>query len=776
MTNITTLEKNKCNGCSACYNVCPSNAITLQKNNEGFLYPQIDNDKCTNCGLCVKSCSALNTKYLNNSKPNCYAYKAPDKIRLNSASGGAFTTLAEHFIQNGGYVCGAIWDSDWSVKHIVSNKIQDLEKMKNSKYIQSDLKQCYSEIKTLLKNDKKVLFSGTPCQIAGLKSFLNKNFNNLFCIEILCHGVPSPKVFQKYLQENYNVKEIKNINLRSKHLIGCRPSHVELTLNNSKKYIHAHNDIFYKAFLSDISLRKSCYSCQFNKLPRQGDITIGDFWGIERFNKKIDDKKGVSLILENNHTAKTLIQILQNNSYFIKKTPLKVAFKMNPNIRTATKEHKNRDLFFKYLDKYSLNDTLDYTLNDKADCMIINYWFAENYGAILTCYGLQCLLEKLNKKTKVINYIPSNFKHDENNFCYKFANKYLNLTNPCKDYNDLLNLNKYCNTFITGSDQVFNHNIMKGLSGNSSQYIYLLDFIKSYNKKISFSASTGEFYKNYNNEKQLYLNHYLQQFDNLSVREFEAQQILKNEFNLNSDVILDPVFNIPLETLNKMSYKYDNKYNEKYIAYYGLQYWENSWELEFAKEISKKLNLPLKIMNFDKHIEVEEWLSFIKNSEFFISNSYHAITFSIIFNRPFVQSINHSSQERFNSLFKILNLKNNSVSKFDIVNWNNVLIERDWNKTNSIIQHEILRNSKWIENAINKEKTQIKNVDIINYHIAKDIIDAKENLINNKDQIYFNYYICKILSKILFGKTRKYYKKKRLKIKEKIRELRSING
>lgn len=771
--NIKTLKDTECTGCGACLNVCPVGAISMLENSEGFLYPQIDEEKCMNCGLCKKTCPAINPNYKNNKSPECYAYMASDEERLKSSSGGAFPVLAHWFINNGGYVAGAVWTKDYQVEHIVSNNLDDIERMRNSKYLQSDTKNCYKEIKQLLEDDKKVLFTGTPCQVAGLKLFLQKDYNELYCVDVICHGVPSPKIFKKYIDENYDRNEIKSINLRAKHLIGVRPWHVEIGYSNNKEYILTGDDIFYKAFLYDIALRKSCTNCNFAKLPRQGDITIGDFWGIELYDKHIDDKKGVSVLLSNNKQGETLLKVFKQNKKFIKKVPLKYSLKKNPQIYKPVTPHKNRDMFFDLLDKESLKDTLDYCLNDKCDCMIINYWSAKNYGAILTCFGLQTLLENLNKKTKVINFVPEQNKSNKvKTFSQKFAEKYLNLTKECNNYDDLINLNNCCNAFITGSDQVFNFRIMRGESNKLSPYIYLLDFVNSKNKKLSFSASTGFFYKLYNNEVKLYMEHFLKQFDEISVREFEAQKILKNEFDLDSTQIIDPVFNIPKDKLYNMCSKYDDKYQrEKYVGYFGLQYWKDNWEFDLAKKISEKLNLPLKIMDFNVSTDVEEWLSFIKNSEFFISNSYHGIAFSIIFNRPFVQAINVSSQERFNSLFKLLEIENNSVSKFDIINWDELLTTRDWEKINKIIKEETTRSSEWLKNALSKEHIQTKNnQDVINYQIAKSII--LKNALKQKRIISLKYIKYKILSKILFGKKRKYYKNKRIKFKNKIKELK----
>ena len=278
--NISCI-KSYCYGCSACFNICPNNAIEMQENGEGFKYPVI-NTYCTNCGLCKKVCPYLVNNFTNSENPNCYAFLAEDNIRLKSSSGGVFSVLAKYFLDNNGYVAGAIWNEDASVSHIVSNKDIDIERMRNSKYVQSNIGNCYSEIKKILINNKKVLFTGTPCQVAGLKTYLRNDYVNLYCVDIICHGVPSPKVFQKYINEKLNNDEKwLNTNFRNK-IYGWSPQLATITTTTTTTTTHdfANTDTFMKTFLQNMCLRSTCTDCKFQTIPRQGDLTMGDFWGI----------------------------------------------------------------------------------------------------------------------------------------------------------------------------------------------------------------------------------------------------------------------------------------------------------------------------------------------------------------------------------------------------------------------------------------------------------------------------------------------------------------
>ena len=301
--SIEKLQKEKCSGCSACYPVCPTNAITMEYDEEGFLYPIVIHKKCTNCGLCSKVCPELNFEFDNKKTPQCYAMQAADEIRMKSSSGGMFTILADYIFERGGFVCGAAFNKNenWKVEHIIIEKKEDLDKLRGSKYVQSDKKDIFKKIKELLGKDKYVLFSGCPCEVAGLKNFLRKDYDKLILVDLLCASTESPKIWEKYLKENFADKEIKNITFRDKASFGWT-----LQLNvyfEDEDYYRGSNsqNEYCRFFSSHIMSRKSCYKCSFSSLPRVGDITIGDFWNIDRYDKNLDDRKGTSLKIGRAH-------------------------------------------------------------------------------------------------------------------------------------------------------------------------------------------------------------------------------------------------------------------------------------------------------------------------------------------------------------------------------------------------------------------------------------------------------------------------------------------
>lgn len=779
MNNISGVEIN-CFGCSACENICPHRAIKMVANEEGFLYPEIDNSKCINCGACKKVCPALKQGYKNSTKPKCFAIMADDETRYNSSSGGVFPILAYHFLKNDGYVAGAVWGDKGEVKHIVSNKKSDIENMRGSKYLQSTIGECYKDVKTILEKRSKVLFTGTPCQIAGLKSYLNKEYQNLYTVEIICHGASSPGVFKQYLNETLEDGE-KFISTKFRDKIKGWSHDIIITTKTNLKETSSHleKSFFTRAFNENLCLRPTCEKCKFNRIPRQADITIGDFWGVWNFNHKLDDKKGTSIILINNTQGKKLFDYCKDLFKLVQPVPFKKAINGNPNLIMPTKvDKRKRETFMNLVKTNTVQEAFEYCMEDKADCMILNYWHAINYGAILTCYGVQCLAEKIGLKPKVINYLTTFKKDFPGSFSEKFAQKYLNLTEPVKNMEDFIALNSKCKTFITGSDQVWAPGLMKGHCDDATQSIYLLDFVKNGRKKLSYSASFG--YPKFlgDPEQENLFKHFLKQFDSISVREDDAINVLKDLGITEATHLLDGAFLIPKENLKKMTENYNS--SEKYIACFVLPYFkEANWYKDFLLQAEQYLNLPIKPFEFDNKTPVEEWLAYIKNAEFVITDSFHGVVFSIIFNKSFVQVKNASSQNRFESLFRVLDIENNSLGEYDKINFNKIFIERDWEKINKKIENEIKKAERWLKKAIDSSPKDNSEYDFQNYLLIKSSIKELElqrklRLLKNKDKYLRKYYLYKVLSSISFGKSRKKVKEKLNKYNKLKRVIRKL--
>lgn len=382
MPNLANGEM--CTGCSSCANVCPKNAIRMVADNEGFLQPVIDGKKCVNCGLCERSCPTLSLTEmpLGATNPRVYAGWHKQDRGLCS-SGGIFSALARNVIKKGGIVFGAILDNDFNCKHIAIEQLEDLDKLRGSKYIQSSIGNTFCLAKEYLKNDRLVLFSGTPCQIAGLKAFLKKDYANLLTIDLACHGVPSNTAFKSYLNKlqsaKKSVKNVKKFSFRLPDGWG-KTSRIQMQ-DGSWKSLYGVDALYMSAFDKNALFRKSCYTCQYTKIPRIGDVSLADFWGIGQAGVpfKHDVMKGVSLVFANTPKGVDAIEKIGEDS-FIEERTLKEALANNHNLRAPSEKFGQRDAVIEaFLDEnISLHD------------------IDRKYG--LTNHGLKALIKEYSSK------------------------------------------------------------------------------------------------------------------------------------------------------------------------------------------------------------------------------------------------------------------------------------------------------------------------------------------------------------------------------------------
>lgn len=316
---IDIKNKVNCTSCSACYNICPKNAISMKEDKEGFKYPKIDKEKCVGCNLCSTVCPMLN-QYINNGEyfrePEIMAaWSRNENIRLDSTSGGIFSELAIKTINEGGYICGAVYNKDWTVKHILTNNIEDLKSIRSSKYLQSNINLLYREIEDKLKEGKKVLMCGSPCQIQGIHRYLRKDYENLILCDFICRGMNSPKIFVKYIRDLERKYKSKIVNVKFKNkTYGWHNFSTKIDFENGKSYIKSrYIDSYMIGYLQyNAFMRPSCYECKFKSLPRSADITLADFWGIENIDKSLDNNKGTSLVLLNTKKGQELFKSLKN--------------------------------------------------------------------------------------------------------------------------------------------------------------------------------------------------------------------------------------------------------------------------------------------------------------------------------------------------------------------------------------------------------------------------------------------------------------------------------
>jgi len=350
---VDSKDKNNCCGCRACEHICPKNAIQMNEDIKGFKYPKIDHSLCNKCGLCDTIC-AFNNNYRNHGdNPTVYAVKNKDEnIRATSTSGGMFVAISDEIIKNGGVVYGVNYGEKLYVCHQRAETKEQRDQFKGSKYIQSDLGDTFLKVKQDLEDDRMVLFTGTPCQVASLNNFLKKDFENLLTVDIICHGTPSNKIWREYLDiiEKINKIEIIYVNFRDKSIGWHQPKVKIESLNKSKKEIIGEKS-FFQLFVKNYILMPACYNCYFANFKRPGDITIGDFWGIERTMSEFDDNKGVSLVMVNSKKGNLFIDKIKDN------IEMQISSKencMHGTLQCASPKNKDTDKLWNDYEKYGL--------------------------------------------------------------------------------------------------------------------------------------------------------------------------------------------------------------------------------------------------------------------------------------------------------------------------------------------------------------------------------------------------------------------------------------
>ena len=752
--------KKLCTGCGACHNVCPVNAIDMQEDSEGFLFPIVNKDKCINCNLCKNTCPVLNTKYVNQKNPDCYAMMGQDDERKDSASGAFVAVLAKWVLKQGGIVFGAAWTDEWKVKHICIEKNEDLYKIKNSKYIQSDTNYTFNEVKEYLKTKRLVLYTGLPCQIAGLYSVLDKiDKENLITVDILCHGVPSHKVLKKYLMDNYEIDEIEKIDFRDKSLHGW--SSATTIYLKSGQVIRKTNkeDAFYRAFLPCLSLRKACSVCPMSRLPRQGDFTAGDYWAVDRVNKKFNDKKGTSVVLVNNDKANKIIENIKGEFKLWEKTSMKDATYINKNILHSFNSHPGRKHFFSAMNIKPFNKLVEDSLNHNYDIGIVGLWYGINYGSVLTYYALYNLLHDLGYDAVMLPKPCKLWEERFNNsdtIAQRFIWKHCNVFLPYKFEGEYARFNDRCKDFIIGSDVVWNYDIC----GKQVDQFFFLDWVENGHKKIAYAASFGNGLDGTIEYKQK-AKYYLNKFDGVSCREYNSAMQAR-DFIGRTDIenVLDPVFVCDKKIYDLAISEVENKENEKFVFAYLLQRTypkEKNYFLEFAEKYFKAKSLVCcnpngnweqyhklygnKLLN---ELSIEEWLYYMKNCEFYIGESYHALCFSLIFHKPFIivygKNSKNYSGERFKSLLKLVGLENRWLDNLNNESeWKKLLEEEiNWDDVDKRLEKEKEKSLKWLQDILSKNAVEMTPEKYVENSISRKISEQSvmlDMLINENNKL-----------------------------------------
>lgn len=354
---IEVQDQTKCTGCEACVSVCPESCISMESDENGFRYPKVDLNYCINCNACIGLCPEPITCV---KEPVVYAAYAKDEaIRLQSSSGGVFTVFAEYILDSGGVVVGAYLDCDLQVKHVCIERKTDLSKLRGSKYIQSTVGTVFKDVKRFLDSGRIVYFTGTSCQVHGLKNYLKNDYINLICQDMACNGVTSELLWSKYVEyiEKKYRSRVMTFNFRNK-CSGWKQYSVAAKLENGKTVtIRAYDDLFMRAYKSKMFMRPSCYACRLKGIGREVDITLADYWGVEHIVPEIDDDKGISLLIVQSEKGRQLLERVKKRM-FLEETNLNGAVSFNPALVVSVVQQENSAAFIEALKKCDFRKTV----------------------------------------------------------------------------------------------------------------------------------------------------------------------------------------------------------------------------------------------------------------------------------------------------------------------------------------------------------------------------------------------------------------------------------
>lgn len=737
-----------CTGCGACYNKCPSGAIELLPDEQGFLKPDIDFNLCIHCNKCIRVCPATQQSVESNSNGvDCYTAWASDEVRKDSSSGGAFSVMAQEILENGGIVYGAGWNNEFYLNHMGISQITDLKILRHSKYIQSNTKKTFEETKMVLEKGIYVMYVGTPCQIAGLRAYLEKDYENLITVDLICFCVTPVTAFRKYLEEFFGIVNIEDVVFRDKYRGWNADGYTIHKKDGTILKLGLESDYYQKAFHMVLCRNKTCEDCRYADFPRTGDITLGDFWGIDQHIESWNDRNGTSMILANSNRGKKFLSKVYKKFKRIERVPLEwIRGKGNRIEGDGRGRNTNADRFMNELKTKTFKEAFDMVINNKHDvaliCLINN-----NYGNNLTNYALYQFLNEENYSVILIDQTQNAqwkpYKKKWELFAHVPFDTYDSI--PSFDNKtDLKKLNQSCNTFLVGSDQLFRAIFVEGMDYHSC-----MDWVQSDKYKIAYATSFGTDDFEGGSEIKSKMKYYLKRFNAISVREYSGVNILKNEFGIDKGSwVLDPVFLCNKKYYEEMAhmgriripknnfigaYILDpSEEKEKIINLlcdkYDIKKYNVICDGEMNEtDLQKKWNLSI----LSKPV-VEEWLANVLYSKIYITDSFHGLCFALIFNKDFFVVSKRGSwrgQTRLKSLLGYLKLEDRIIESVKELENGKIYEHIDYKDVNFLLNDKILESKKWILEELCKGhfyNGRLETYDILGERIDKILVNAEE--------------------------------------------------
>lgn len=644
---IGLCEPEICTACGACVNICPKDALRLTAKDGEPYRVELDEAACVHCGRCSKVCPQMNPQPKSNRpKPDCYAVCASDEIRRASSSGGVFTLLAEEVLAGGGKVFGCAYGEDLMPRQVCIASREELNRLQKSKYTQSDTGRSFREAKTCLERGETVLFTGLPCQITGLKAYLGKAYDNLYTMDIVCSGTAPAGIYRQYLAglEAQYGKKIAGLDFRDKRNgWGC--GHLVLKFADGTEANENPNP-YMQALIQGYFRQGACLNCTSATFPRPADITAGDFWNLEKYDPKLCNPLGTSLVTLNSDKGTALFEAACRRNPPVQCAPVPFDFTRRSNWFTDRRTpHEKAGRFKELLIRHDVRTAYEMTRSDHYDVCVVGNWSGYNYGAHLTQYALYrtltdegysvLMLEKPNKAPYRPQETPRLFR--ENPYpVYALAPLYEGLW-------DMLELNRRVESFVVGSDQLWNYNLF----GHSMEF-YALEFVKRHKNKVSYATSFGDVgYDGFPAAARKKFVSLLKRFDSISVRESSGVETCRR-MGIKAEWALDPVFLCKREHFTALAEKSRLNLPEHYLFAYmvhpekrtikmlGKIAREKGLEVLCTADAMRKEKVPgVRVRYLDK-VKVEDWLKLLLHSDCVIADSFHAYAFSLIFEKQIV--------------------------------------------------------------------------------------------------------------------------------------------
>lgn len=705
-----TLERDTlCEGCGLCEMICPVQAIHLLEDEYGYRKPKINKNLCINCGKCITKCPVycIDRKMI---IPKTFAYIGSDSIREHSSSGGVFGTIARFILAHNGYVCGAAWREDFQVEHTIIEKAEDLHKLQMSKYLRSDIRAVVPKIKSILAQNKKILFVGCPCQVAAVRGIAGED-ENLLTIDLICAEAPSHWIFKQYLDENYDISTITDIEFRGKE-DGWRPDSLCIKDVKGRKTIKHMEDISQKAFHSRMMMDVACEYCNFVKCSRVGDLSIGDAWGVVEHDENLDDKKGTSIILVNNKRGEELYQIASQYAKMTREIPFEWTYK-NRTVNSIH-PHVGRDRFYREIKEFGFNKAFEDVDKDRYDIGIVGNWSYPNYGSELTYFALYHTLKDMGYSVLMIEWAEDSYWKPYGCASLFEIEPYANdeIAQPSRNHYEMRRYNDKCRMFVLGSDQLLNPDLYHAFGENA-----ILDWVDTDKKKIGYALSIGRTDIEYEPYDRREIAYYLKKFDDVSVREKTAVAQMRENFGITAEWVLDPVFLCERDWYEKIAKKYYKQEQTGIFAYIlDLNEDIESALIKAAEEGREELCIFTDAAQkaagnqwidsvVSEHFPVERWLGKMIGSRFVVADSFHGICFAIIFHKDFVAlRNNYRGGTRFDSILGLLGLEDRIIENADDLFKIGLLNKKiDFNEIEKKLVIEKGKSLTWLRDAIRRD-------------------------------------------------------------------------